>query len=163
MKSLATRPEQRHASMAQLGFEIRTVGDMLGIEAERPSQKRTTRTNRVVAEAELASELMLDCTLPLFTIDSRARVLRASPAFEALVGGGESQVLGQPLSATKLGNIYPGVDADVATAAAEQASLQRKIRFQSASNQQSALMLWLVPRKDSKGRLVRFWGVVIPI
>ncbi len=160
MKSLATRPEGRHESMAQLVFELRTVSDMLGLESGRVPTKKggPVAIPPVVATAEWWT----DCTLPLFVVDSGARVIQSSPAFERLAGTSDGPALGQPLGSTKLGNIYPQIDADVINAVAQRTPLQRTIKFQTARDSEATLMVWLVPKTDDSNRVVHLWGVVVP-
>lgn len=160
MKSLATRPADRQDSMAQLVFELRTVSDMLGLESGRVQIKKGGLVSSFDVPA--IGDMWTDCTLPLFLADPGAKVIQASPAFERLAGTADTPVLGQPLGSTKLGNIYPQIDADVINAVAQKTPLQRSIRFRSARDTESVLVVWLVPRMDASGRVVHLWGVVVP-
>jgi serine/threonine protein kinase len=159
MKSLATKPADRQESMAQLVFALRTVSDMLGLESGRAPTKKvgSAKVPRNRAEA-----LWTDCTLPLFVVDPGAKVIQSSPPFERLAGSADVPALGQPLGSTKLGNIYPQIDADVINAVAQKTPLQRTISFHSAKNREATLMVWLVPKSDKSGRVVELWGVVVP-
>ncbi len=163
MKALATRPEDRQDSMAQLVFELRTVSDMLGLESGRVSRKKggPVKVNPSLV-ADDPGDSWNDCTLPVFVVDPGAKVIQSSPAFERLAGSDESPTLGQSLGSTKLGNIYPQIDADVINAVAQKTPLQRSISFQSTKDKESTLMVWLVPKLDKSGRVVRLWGVVVP-
>ncbi|MFH2008281.1 MAG: protein kinase [bacterium] len=168
MKALQTRPEQRQASMSQLVFELRTVVDSLGLEDRRPTTDKiphaaATTVPGTVAAAESVARPWTECTLPLFTVDPAGRILSATPAFERLVQPPTGQVLGDTLAATKLGNIYPTVDDDVARGALERRPVQRTIKFQTATGQEAALMFWLVPKLDDEGRVTSLWGVLVPV
>jgi len=160
MKALATRPEDRQESMAQLVFELRTVGDMLGLESGRVQTKKGGPVQ--VPPPPVGGDVWTDCSLPLFLADPGAKVIQASPAFERLAGTADTPALGQPLGGTKLGNIYPQIDADVINAVAQKTPLQRTIRFRSAKDKAAVLTIWLVPRMDASDRVVHLWGVVVP-
>ena len=157
MKSLATKFAERQDTMAELVAELRAVSDMLGVESGRVSRKKG---GPVPFPATV--DLWTDCTLPLFLVDPGAKVIQSSPAFERLAGTGDAPALGQPLGSTKLGNIYPQVDADVINAVAQKTPLQRTIRFNSAKDTEAVLTVWLVPRMDESNRVIHLWGVVVP-
>lgn len=166
MKALATRPEDRQDAMGQLVSELRTAGDKLGLESGRapPKKEAPTAVPGGAPDPALAggTRLWSDCTLPVFVVDPGAKVIRASPAFERFAATSDAPALGQPLGSTKLGNIYPQIDADVINAVAQKTPLQRVIRFRSARDQDAALTIWLVPRLSEANEVLHLWGVVMP-
>jgi len=171
VKALQTRPEHRQASMSQLVVELRTVVEVLGLEHRKPTTEKIPRAGAIAitvpgtaaAAAELGAKLWTECNLPLFTVDPDGRILAATPAFERLVQPTTGRVLGETLGATKLGNIYPAVDDDVAQGVGELRSVQRTIKFTTATGQEAALMFWLVPNFADDGRVISLWGVVVPV
>jgi serine/threonine protein kinase len=98
----------------------------------------------------------------VFELRAVSDMLQTSPAFERLAATVGKPALGQHLSSTKLGNIYPQIDADVINAVAQKTPLQRTIKFRSNMDQAAVLMIWLVPRMDASDRVIHLWGVVVP-
>ncbi len=161
MKALHKDPDERQRSMGQMIFEIRTLMDMLGIRHVRRRGAVVRRPAGVELDGpRLAFE---HCPCPLFRLDRDAGILAANPAFCDFVREPFERLQGKPLSATRLGPLYPELRADMAQCAEQGAQLQHLLTFKAKSDGRAAAALcWLVPEFDANDEVVSFTGIIVP-
>ena len=165
MKALERQPDLRQTSMAQVVFEMRTVMDMLGVGTARRARKAETgihpRTPAAVfPETQSACER---CPVPVFFTDGAAKITSANPACARFLKADAADLVGQTLGETRMGNVYPSIDEDVAAACAQGTPSQRLVTYQRRDNQSTTLLVWLVPQPGTKAAPLAVWGMIVPL
>ncbi len=165
MKTLDRQPDRRQTSMAQVVFEMRTVMDMLGVGAPRRGRKIDTSNQprpptATFPETSVACER---CPVPVFFADGSATLTSANPACARFLKTEASELVGRTLSETRMGNVYPGIDEDVAAASARGTPSQRLVTYQGRDDQSTTLLVWLVPQPATKSTSPAVWGMIVPL
>lgn len=159
LRALAPKPAQRHASMADVVFELRTVMDMLEIPhasgrlgyARPKGQDRPSRSSR------------MELPYPAFKLGLDGRVIAASSEFLRLVELERDDMLRHTLGSTRLGNLAPGINDEINRAMAERSDLQWTLSFRTVEDVAVSLLLWVVPALDSNRNVRWYAGVIVPL
>lgn len=164
MKALERKPEDRHGSMAELVYELRTVMDMLGVGRPR-RRPTTTRVPSLSALATEAPGVLCDiCPVPVFFADAEARVRLSNGAMARLLQVEAGGAVGKLLGETRLGNVFPGADDAMRIAIRTGRPSQHLIRFERGDDRPPArLLVWLVPQTGNHDPDRQVWGLVLPV
>ncbi|HEU5056281.1 MAG TPA: protein kinase [Kofleriaceae bacterium] len=135
-RATAKRPEDRHADMSAFLYELRTLGNMLGVDATRRrgvdmSQRFTTGSGggQLARPPEpllsAAGEVFENSPIPLASVDARGFVRVANRAFRSFLG--HSDPTGILLSETALVNVYPHLLDDLQLVAGDGTTIKQLI------------------------------------
>lgn len=159
LHALATDPSQRHASMADVVFELRTVMDMMEI----PHASGRLGYARPKGRGRRAPSSRMDLPYPAFKLGLDGRLTAASSEFLQLVELEHDEMLCHTLGSTRLGNLAPGINDEVNRAMTERVDLQWTLCFRTVEDVEMSLLLWIVPALD-RNRNVRWYaGVIVPL
>lgn len=159
VRALAADPARRHAQMAEVVFELRTVMDMLDI-SHTSSRLGYTRVNR---KAPRRSSSGMDVPYPAFKLGLDGRLIAASSEFLRLVDVERDEMLSHTLGSTRLGNVAPEIDGEISRAMDERAPLQWTLTFEAEGDSTVSLMVWIVPSLDRSRNVKCFAGVIVPL
>ena len=168
MKALAREPEQRHASMGQLVYQLRTVLEMMGFPhrgSTGSAMKAVDRSAAPPSQSDQETRVLLQyCPCPLFLLDKNGIMRRMNRAFERFVQVPAAELAGRDVSDTRLGHVIPGFreDLEALWASSSPRPFSRLLSFavgQSAEDKVSAMLL-LVPRVDRDGAVTHYSGVI---
>ena len=133
-RATAKRPEDRHPDVSSFLYELRTLGQMLGVDQgrRRPDGARTAgaspprRTGDPVMAA--ASEVFEHTPVPLASVDTRGFVRVCNHAFRIFLGrAGEGA--GVLLTETGLVDVYPALLDDLQLVAADGSTRKQLIEL----------------------------------
>lgn len=141
-RATAKRPEDRHADMSAFLYELRTLGNMLGLDSTRRrgvdgSQRFTTATGSSASMARppepllsAAAEVFENSPIPLASVDARGYVRVANRAFRAFIG--HTDPTGILLSETGFIRVYPTLLEDLQLVAGEGSTIKQLIEVPHA-------------------------------
>ncbi len=139
-RATAKRPEDRHADMSAFLYELRTLGNMLGVDATRRrggdgSQRVTTISaggsggSAIARPPEpllsAAGEVFENSPIPLASVDARGFVRVANRAFRTFLG--HADPTGILLSETAFLNVYPTLLDDLQLVAGDGTTVKQLI------------------------------------
>jgi len=135
-RATSKRPEDRHADMSAFLYELRTLGNMLGVDATRRrgvdmSQRFTTGSGggQLARPPEpllsAAGEVFENSPIPLASVDARGFVRVANRAFRAFLG--HSDPTGILLAETAFINVYPHLLDDLQLVAGDGTTIKQLI------------------------------------
>ena len=135
-RATAKRPEDRHADTSAFLYELRTLGNMLGVDATRRrgidmSQRFTTGSGggQLARPPEpllsAAGEVFENSPIPLASVDARGFVRVANRAFRAFLG--HSDPTGILLSETAFVDVYPTLLDDLQLVAGDGTTIKQLI------------------------------------
>ncbi len=160
VRSLDADPARRHAQMADVVFELRTVMDMLDIPHTsgrlgyaRSSQGRIRRRG----------SSRMDVPYPAFKLGLDGRLIAASSEFLRLVDIPRGEMERHTLGSTRLGNVAPEVNDEISRALQAREPLQWTLTFLAEDDCTVSLMLWIVPALDRNRSVKCFAGVIVPL
>jgi hypothetical protein len=159
VRALAVDPDQRHAHMAEVIFELRTVMDMLDI----PHASGRLGYARTKGRARRRHSTRMDLPYPAFKLGLDGRLIAATSEFLRLVDVPRDEMLRHTLGSTRLGNVAPGINDEIRRAMSDREPLQWTLTFKADDDSTVSLMLWIVPALDSSRNVKCFGGVIVPL
>jgi len=159
LRALSADPAGRHAHMAEVVFELRTVMDMLEI-VHTDGRLGYARAMRRTPPRRSSR---LDLPYPAFKIGLDGRLIAASSEFLRLVDVSCEEMFQHTLGSTRLGNVAPGINDEINRAMAERQPLQWTLTYDTAKDGPVSLMLWIVPALDQNRNVECFAGVIVPL
>jgi len=137
-RATAKRPEDRHADMSAFLYELRTLGNMLGVDATRrrggdgsPRYATSASAGGAVTSRppepllSAAGEVFENSPIPLASVDARGFVRVANRAFRAFIG--HADPTGILLSETAFVNVYPTLLDDLQLVAGDGSTIKQLI------------------------------------
>lgn len=164
-RALSKEAGERHRSVDEVLYELRTVMDMLGIDRGRRSRRGGREAEPGGRLAELTAGWMVfeHSPCPMFWLDETCRVRAANPALGRFVREAQEALIGSSLAEGRLGRYYPELADDVRAVAREGRAHQRLITIHKSSHHPTKVLVWLVSMGDRESQVPTVAGVVVPL
>jgi serine/threonine-protein kinase len=153
-RATAKRPEDRHPDVSSFLYELRTLGQMLGVDVTRRRadggraavSNPTRRTEDPRAAA--ASEVFDNSPIPLASVDSHGFIRVCNRAFRVFIGHADD-CSGILLSETSLLEVYPSLLDDLQLVAADRTAHRHLVEVRHRSGPIVETVIILTPSGDS--------------
>jgi serine/threonine protein kinase len=159
VRAVTADPALRHASMAEVVFELRTVMDMLDI----PHASGRLGYARAKGRVGRRHSSRMDLPYPAFKLGLDGRLIAASSEFLRMVGVGRGEMQRHTLGSTRLGNVAPEINDEIRRIVSDREPLQWTLCFQADDDSTVSLILWIVPALDRNRNVECFAGVIVPL
>ncbi len=159
VRAMNADPARRHAHMAEVVFELRTVMDMLDI----PHASSRLGYARTKGRGRRHHSSRMDLPYPAFKLGLDGRIIAASCEFLRLVDVERHQMQTHTLGSSRLGNVAPTIDDEVRRAIGDGTDLQWTLSYRADDDSTASFLLWIVPALDRNRSLKYFAGVIVPL
>jgi PAS domain S-box-containing protein len=163
MKALLKDPAQRHESMGQVIFELRTLMEMLNFRDGRQSRGKQDTGTADRPQAHFRG-FFDRSPCPMFQLDRKSRIITANRAFRHFVGVSKREMVGRLIDTTRLAHVYPSIvdDINALVRKKRRTPVQRILSFTQPDGKRIPMMCWLTADSDDD-QVVRIYGLVHPL
>ena len=164
-RALAKEASERHPTMGELIYELRTVMDMLGVERRQGRRRGGREGERPSRLGELTAGFLVfeNSPCPMFQLDETCRVRAANPALGRFLRSSDDSLIGSSLALGRLGRYYPELAADVLGVARKGKPHQRLLTIRRSTPRPTKVLVWLVPVGNPQSEVATVAGVIVPL